>query len=117
MEPKSTNKVIWHKISDGMPAHEGGMQLLAYHLYAGVVVIARAEYLKNRFYTHWAEIPAEGWINTAAEKPMLIDADISSCVLGQRADGIYAPVHISRARDAEKVIRWRPMPAKPRMEE
>ena len=109
--------ITWHRTAEGLPDADGEMQILAYHVYAGVMVTGRCEYLKNRFYTHWAEIPDGGWINTAFEKPTMLDADISGCVLGQRKDGLYAPVHISRAQDAEKVPRWRPMPEKPEKEE
>lgn len=110
-----TDSVAWRARTE-TPGEEGGLQLLAYHLYAGVVVIARAEHLKNRFYTHWAEIPQDGWVRTANRPPRQGDADIYGCVLAQTDKGLYCVRHISRAQDAAKVPMWRPMPEKPKEE-
>lgn len=71
----------WISIAERPPTAEDGETVLVWHVYQGVMAVARENYHKNRFYSHWKPIPTEGWIDVRDRKPTAEDGDVWRCVL------------------------------------
>ena len=71
----------WISLSKRTPAPVDGEYVLVWHVYQGTMAIRREEYTKNRFYSHWKPIPAEGWIDKNEHMPTAEDGDVWRCVL------------------------------------
>ena len=71
----------WISLNERTPAPADGEYVLVWHVYQGTMAIRREEYTKNRFYSHWKPIPAEGWIDKNEHMPTAEDGDVWRCVL------------------------------------
>ena len=71
----------WISLNERTPAPVDGEYVLVWHVYQGTMAIRREEYTKNRFYSHWKPIPAEGWIDKNEHMPTAEDGDVWRCVL------------------------------------
>ena len=71
----------WISLNERTPAPADGEYALVWHVYQGTMAIRREEYTKNRFYSHWKPIPAEGWIDKNEHMPTAEDGDVWRCVL------------------------------------
>ena len=90
------------------------MAILAWHEYRGVIACHGEEAASNQFVTHWAEIPASGWVRADQVKPTAADADQRGCVLACHLyDGYRVTGWHQIARD-KYYIKWQRTPKGPR---
>ena len=71
----------WISLTERPPTAEDGEYVLVWHVYQGTMAVAREDYSKNRFYSHWKPTPTEGWIDVNDRKPTIEDGDVWRCVL------------------------------------
>lgn len=96
------------------PPKRDERRILVWHVFQGVMLARADECRKNRFFTHWRELPAEGWIRAEDRHPARQDADEYSCVLAwDEHDG----PHITgwhQFAGKTSLTRWMPVPEGPR---
>ena len=102
----------WISLTERKPDEKDG-DMLVWHRYQGTMAVTRAQYLDNRFFTHWREMPADGWTDVRERLPGAGDADVWGCVLTKhRYNGIRVTGWRQLALDKDYTA-WRRAPEPP----
>lgn len=106
------SKPDWRDIHLDPP--EGKDPVLVWHAYQGCLIMTPEDCLKNRFVTHWMNVPGGKWIRTSKRRPGKNDADIWGCVIARNA--WYDQLEVTGWRqfaDDRKYSHWQRTPEPP----
>ena len=95
------------------PIAAGDGPVIVWHVYQGAMVCRREDVAFNRFFSHYREIDAGGWIDTTERKPTRNDADAQECVISQNKWDEISMAGWHRFESENNLTRWQRPPKPP----
>lgn len=102
----------WQEMRDGPPA-EDERKILVWHVFQGAMLTKAEAWRENRCYTHWQEVPEDGWIAAEERRPEPWDADEYNCVLALDAHDGPKITGWHQFRSRKELTHWQRTPEPP----